>query len=310
MKHFKNYFVYPRKLSVPAFQLLLVLLLFALIGCNPLGERIDEKSPNFFYNRSKTDVYYSPSGDWFMEGDKLLNADMESFEVLGELMARDKDRIYFNGYPIATKTIDLKSFFMKPIPTLFDIGFDKNEVYAFVSEYDSIHESWIVIAKIIKGANPETFTKLDFNWSKDDENYFFNYERIPVDYATFENLNETFVKDSSQVLARFNKSFRAIDADPSTFVPLDTFNGGRDAKNVYWVATHYLEKPELHVIPYSDASEIFQFNDTYFRVADKVYFDGKLIEGADARTFVATNIYYAKDSTASYRMDKVETKTD
>ena len=269
-------------------QTLFVLLFFVCIGCSPLGDRIDEKSPHYFYNRSKTDVYFTPLGDSFMEGNTALNADMESFEVLGELMARDKDRIYYNGYPIATKTIDLKSFFMKPIPTLFNIGFDKNDVYAFVSEYDSINESWGVIAKIIEGANSESFIQLNYNWSKDDKNHFFNYERVPVDYATFENLNETFVKDSSQVLARFNTSFRAIDADPSTFVPLDTFYGGRDAKNVYWVATHYSEKPELHVIPYSDVSEIFQFNDTYFRVADKVYFDGKLIEGADARTFVAT----------------------
>ena len=302
---FKNNFVCPKRSKGYIFQTLFALM-YLCIGCSPLGDRIDEKSPNYFYNSSKNDVHYSPSGDWFMEGNKALHANIESFEVLGEMIARDKNQVYFRNYTIDTKAMDLKSFYVIPYSNLNNIGFDKDNVYAFVSEFDSISNSKRNFAKRVEGANPEMFTQIDWDWSKDDKNYFFNYNRMNVEYATFKNLSYRFVKDSSKVLGRFDNGFRPIAADPSSFIPLNYENYGRDSKNVYWFTNQYSEPSEMHIIPFSDPSDITIFNNVYLGIVDKLYFKGKLMEGVDARTFKNLNTHYSADSTAIiFRVDTI-----
>jgi DKNYY family len=85
---------------------------------------------------------------------KSLNADNDTFTVLkNERYAKDKNNVFFDGHRIDTAMSD--SF-----KVINDFGYAKDSNYVFVGN-----------DKII-GANPQTFTFIDFPYSKDDKDIY------------------------------------------------------------------------------------------------------------------------------------------
>ena len=72
------------------FRILFAPLIWLAQACSPLGNHVEKDvSDSFYYNKSKTDVIYSPMGNWFELESTKIGADVESFKVLGRHLAKD-----------------------------------------------------------------------------------------------------------------------------------------------------------------------------------------------------------------------------
>ncbi len=98
---------------------------------------------------------------------KAIPADANSFELLSEGFAKDKQSVYFFGYIL--NNVDVNSF--KIINSLYFS--DKNHVYFIYS----IPKNKSEFFTIVDGANPKTFyhdSRKDELYGADDKNEFYN----------------------------------------------------------------------------------------------------------------------------------------
>ena len=105
------------------FKTLFAPIIWLLQACNPLGQPVNEAiSKNHFYNHPKSDIQYSTRGNWFELGHKTMNADVKSFEVFNNTIAKDKNRAYFESNAIIHPHLHLESFHGKPEVNMSNIG--------------------------------------------------------------------------------------------------------------------------------------------------------------------------------------------
>ena len=172
-------------------------VIWLIQACNPLGNPVDQDiSDSHFYNKKKTDVIYSPMGNWFELGKTPLNVDIESFQVLNNKFCKDKNHAYYLAAVIEHQKIDVASFTAKTDDWMWHIGLDKEHVYYL--ERDFKEGETIAKTMLIEGADPNTYKKLDENFAKDDQHYFFDNKMIDVDYASFKKVNKTFYTDKKE----------------------------------------------------------------------------------------------------------------
>ena len=142
--------------------LLISFVTFSVQACSPLGDPVNVAvSDNHFYNPDRSDILFCRMGNWFELGESSLNANVESFEVFNRLIAKDKDRIYFQSNPVRPSSIDLSSFYAKDNPDMYQIGFDKNHVYGF-----HMSRNWGEDAEVtlIKRAAPNRYIQMRYEW--------------------------------------------------------------------------------------------------------------------------------------------------
>ncbi|MCQ0110569.1 DKNYY domain-containing protein [Zhouia amylolytica] len=288
---------FTRSQHTPLAQLWLFCISILAQACSPFSGPVDKSvSDSYYYSKTKKDICYSPMGNWFELGNTKLNADVNSFSVIGRDFGKDKNHLYFK-YHIIDNEVDTASFRVSDDDYLC---FDKNNVYVAFS-YSSIafrdaNQENKHLWKITD-ADPKTFTRIDHNWAKDDAHYFYNHKPVAVDYPTFTILNSNFAKDKDSVYAL--KSYQLLSitsADPaSTIVINDRYIADKNA--VYDFQEYQNQKitDSLSSIPYQSLKDLRILMDQYLIFDSKVVYDGVLIDKADAATFEIIEHPYTKD---------------
>jgi hypothetical protein len=85
-------------------------------------------------------------------GKTPMKADVESFQVLNENFAKDKNTAYYRSFAIKNNDLDLVSFNAKPDDWMWHIGLDKNNVYTV--EEDVVAET--ATLSIVEDADPSS----------------------------------------------------------------------------------------------------------------------------------------------------------
>lgn len=291
-------------------KILFVPLVWLAHACSPLGEPVDEKkSDNHYYNSSKTDINYSPMGNWFELGNSPMNADVESFGVLSRFLSRDKNRAYFQKHPIEDSTLDLESLYTKEGDYMTNLAFDKAHVYYFEDIYQA--KNYAKALKI-QGADPKTYLRNNWDWAKDDQNHFYRHQGVPVDYNSFENLNDYFSKDKDRAYHHYGKNFTPMTADVGTFKVIAETRNAVDRNKVYCLSFPGSEKDQdrLVTIPLEIGDTVDHMNGLYLKVGNGIYYNGLIIEDADAESFEIVQHHYAKDKNSVYLRGKTIPEAD
>lgn len=272
-------------------------------ACRPFSGPVDEAlSDNYYYNRDKSDVQYSRMGNWFELGNTKMNADVASFEVLGLEYAKDKNKVYYKSEDI-TAEVDHATFRVVEY-----IGYDQNHVYVaqeFAHGRFSEKPMPQEIMLKIEGANPDTFEMIDYDWSKDDKLYFYNYKPVAVDYQSFEILNDVCSKDKNTVYLHRQDEIIPSQIDVATVRVIDKHYIAD--KEFVFSFSNWLEDMEeaLIKIPVKDLETISVMKHDYLLVDDKVYHDNKLMPMADRASFkLWKDTYYGADNNHIYYSGK------
>ncbi|WP_336845576.1 DKNYY domain-containing protein [Sphingobacterium multivorum] len=180
-------------------------LISALIGL--LFSCKEQVSPlsEAYYKKSGA-IYFIPGGNGFERGSRKTVADVASFSVIKDVYARDKDHLYFMGCP--QQLVDVKTFQLKN-----RIPVDQQHVFKFEGFASATSDCNQNQLTIIDGADPATYTTLYDQLpalAKDKAHYFYKYQPLHVDYATFSVINSNFVKDKNQLSVVTNKGILSL----------------------------------------------------------------------------------------------------
>lgn len=291
------------------FKILFAPLLWLFHSCSPLGNPVNpEKSDSHYYNNSKSEIRYSPMGNWFALGNTGMHADVKSFEVFSRWLSRDKDKVFYEAYAIKDVPIDLATFTVKNKDYMKDIGFDKNFVYAFDKVYES--DSYRGRATIIEGADPKTYVRTDFDWANDGKLHFFRNHKIDADFGSFQPLNDYFAKDSSRAYVRNGNHFEVFKADVATLSILDENSHAIDKENIYWLPFFTENATNPITLPYSDRAVVEILNPYFLKIADTIYCDGHARLDIDTPSFEIIDHSYAKDASKVYYKDSIVENAD
>lgn len=276
-------------------------LLFS--ACRPFSGPVNESlSDNYYFNRDKSDIQYSPMGNWFELGNTKMNADVASFEVLGSEYAKDKNKVYFKDKDI-TAEVDPTTF-----RVVDHIGYDQSHVYvaqAFVHSRFSDKPKPKNTMLRIEGANPDTFEVIDYDWSRDDKLYFYNYQAVAVDHASFEILNTICSKDKNSVYLHNQEEIRTSSIDVASIQVVDEHYVAD--KDYLYSYSNWIENMEeaLLKIPVKDFETITVMKHDYLLVDDRVYHDNQLMPMADRASFkLWKDTYYAADKNHIYYAER------
>jgi hypothetical protein len=307
------------------FSIIMAPFMFLLHSCTPLGKPVDSKiSKSYFYSKNKKYIIFSTHGNWFELGKTpMKNVDMESFELVSELFAKDKNNVYFKGQPLKEK-VDLPSFKIVNNSSLMaHYPVDKNYVYHVSGLLD--YE-----LQIIEGADPLTFHNIDLLWAKDAKHIFYKDKITPLNINSFEILNGYFCKDAENVYLS-DDFLTKIESDAPSTVDFNKDNIIYDKNHLFALTQYYkyeknteldvfewIAKKKLHRIEYKNirtlknlaygsyilvddkvficSDETLEFpassfkklgeDNSPFAIADeKIYFYGLLIPGVDLESF-------------------------
>lgn len=287
--------------------------LFSCIGktVSPFSGPVNkELSDNYYYSKTKTDIRYSPMGNWFSLGNTKVNhADVNTFEVIDREFAQDKNHLYYK-YDTIENEIDKESFRIKDY-----ILFDKNRVYIAkdhlsYKKQDKINDANKLF--IIKGADPKTFVYLDFNWAKDNKHHFYNYEPLTVDFETFDVLNNNFCRDKDTLYVIKQDGIDATSINPTTVKKInDSYI--YDQEYIYdfeqWIDG---QKVNQHFsFPYKDFSSVKVVEEKYLFIDEKVFYDNEEMTSIDFSSFeIMEATGYSKDKKQVYFLGKIIVDAD
>lgn len=113
------------------------------------------------YARDKNNIYYQYR--------KLEIADIASFTYINGQLAKDKYHVYYEDKQLSNTDIDITSFISDERCTR-----DKNKVYSNTPKSNHLKEYYL---DRIENADPNTYTKLEYWWAKDDLHYFFSNKK-------------------------------------------------------------------------------------------------------------------------------------
>lgn len=163
--------------------------------------------PSFFKKNGEVFFYYREN-DFKVEG-----ADADSFQILNDSFAKDKNHIFFK-YFILTG-VDEATF------QILDYGYSKDKNQVFFNE------------KALPNVNAQTFVVLSVSFAKDNNKIYYHGEPTIVDINSYEIVSDeigaSYIKDKNNVY--FDNELM-LYADPSSFQVL-TDGYSKDKNRVY-----------------------------------------------------------------------------
>jgi len=215
--------------------------------------------------------YTGVAGGVYFHGDKLVEADYETFECVNKDYSKDKNKVYYNG-----KSIDGSD------PETFKIidykyAEDKNFVYDYGKKISRDEFEFLTQKKLVPGARNIKGDYYQYN----NEIYYWDDgggQAVPVmikldlNPNTFEIINEEYSKDDKKV---FHLWFGVRGADPETFQLLK-YNYGKDKSSVFY---------DGYKLAGSDSKTFIILNYKYGKDNNLVFYEDKEIIGADPKTF-------------------------
>lgn len=201
----------------------------------------------------------------FSFSNTLKNADVKSFEALGQYYGKDKNNVYLMGEKI--KKADVKTFQVISEESFNHYSKDKNNVYL---------ETYI-----IEGADPKTFEiiKEEPSYSKDKKYLYYSGKKIDKIRDNLENMSAgvlDIIKNGNRIYANGNR----LDIEnPENFkiIKNDYYNNpniiyGKNNKNIYVIIGNG-QKIRSKVIKDADIDsfEIMEIG-AYSRDKNNIYF--------------------------------------
>ena len=226
----------------------------------------------------------------------LKNADVKSFEALGEYYGKDKNNVYLMGEKI--KKADVKTFQIISEESFNHYSKDKNNVYL---------ETYI-----IEGADPKTFEiiKEKPTYSKDKKYLYYSGKKIDEIRENLENMSAgvlDIIKNGNKIYANGNR----LDIEnPENFkiIKNDYYNNpniiyGKNNKNIYVIIGNG-QKIRSKIIKDADINsfEIMEIG-AYSRDKNNIYFtysDVVKIKDVDKDSFTIGEHGFSYDKNSVY----------
>lgn len=223
--------------------------------------------------------------------------DVASLALLNEYIVKDAHAVFIKHDDRFIKT-QVAGLHVNALNERFI--YDEHKLYWFDASYqqndngDSQSRVWL---ESVAYQNIDSFTQFNDDYFTLDDSVYFGKNRVAqADAKTFQIINNAgFAKDASQV---FYQQHRLPNADAHSYaLLLEHGSYGRDNSRIYYKNQLLGEKKTpLKVLS----------NDDYLVSGDKVFFQGKVIEGANADYFTLLERFasYASDGNAVYFQDK------
>lgn len=287
-----------------------------------MGKLVNKEKSDSYFISSSGQISYCQGGNWFELGSTHMEADAVTFKVLSTEIAKDKNFIFYRGNP--QKQVDKNSFFIEhEIP--------KDRYYAYVTSDRKLRK--------IEGADSKTFEYLIGNsaWAKDKDHYFYFLKKLLVDRKSFAIVNKAFSEDKDSIyMATESGDFKAVFKNEGDVKAIN--DQYMKSQNVlYYLAYH--PDPKLLVNSFDSIVKVrtidndiicvnnqilshgkkfeyakvdansFQLygtdqdqvkNDLYAKDINNVYYDGKVIQGADVNTYKPLSFGFGKDANSVY----------
>lgn len=262
------------------------------------------------YARDKNNIYYMYR--------KIEVADIASFVCIKDDLAKDKYYVYYEDKRLINNDIDIDSFTSDNRCTR-----DKNKVYSNTIKSNPSLEYYL---ETIENANPNTYTKLEYWWGKDDLHYFFGDKKITADVNTFKIENERvgFDKDSIYYLGNKYRSYKYtgtirtiaynIYYDDNTIYNFHTHQPptiafenvlslnivNEDHPNVFFVDNSLFWELKQMDASQIDVSTFHVIDEVFAKDQYKCYYLCQEIKGADSNTFTSVEEVFSKDKAHVY----------
>ena len=254
-------------------------------GANPKTIKV----LNEFYSKDDKNVYY--------DMDKILDADVNSFEITGKerYYAKDKNSVYYLGEKIEGAN-------PKAFKIISDGSYSKDDknVYAGL--------------EIVKGADPQTFKEIfGTNYARDKNNFYYYYGYVKnlgkINEKNFKVLDYYLVKNGNEM---YYAGEKVNIKNPDKFEVIKTSDDndilyGKDDENIY-VVTSDEKHGYLKVIKNADKDtfEVMEKDTRYSKDKNNVYYAGYNVvqlQDVDKNSFTIgeengfsydkKNVYYA-----------------
>lgn len=234
---------------------------------------------------------------------EIFYPDMESFKILDENYAIDKDSVFFHNSNITRQNSDIENVDLGTFEIINEIlSKDKNNVYKWSSILTSDQTGDPLDIKtfsIIKSPNGKINYVKDKNGIYDISMLFAEKLEGIKDENTFRVLGDVYTEDKYNI---YYYDVKIKNVDKSSFKSLG--NGyGRDKNSIF-----YNEKR----MKVSDISSFEVMNSNYSKDKNIVFYDGDIIKNADSSSFKIIDGHYSKDKNSVYYNGeklKVDAKT-
>ncbi len=169
--------------------------------------------------------------------------------------------------------------------------------------------------RILENADPNTYRQLSYDFAK-DKNFIFRNDTImkDVDYQSFEVINDQFCKDNNGVYHyKYQKPLFKIEGVNLSEVKELNSSSLYDDKYIYLYVyrRNFEDVNKIVSIPYKDIEKVKFFDGyTMMRVEDKIYFEGMILEAADASSFEEVAYGYTKDAKHVFFLGKIVEAAD
>lgn len=290
-------------------QLLIILsiLLLFITSCTQEQKVDKSKSNYYYYSKNKDKILYIThpsdiSGLWVKYTNEV-DADVNSFTVLGTIFAKDKDHFFLKSNIITN--VDYASCYYDSVNNVLK---DKDHVLVASLKGEKNPD-------IIEDADPKSFQRIHSDsidiseWTKDKNYYFFKYKKVNVDYSTFTLISRSFAYDKTHIYYGAN-DFKNIDSirhegDIKVLSSKIIYD-----KNQLYFQQYPLNEGILE-IQYKDINTFKIYKDTpslAFRIDNNIFWGGRKIDTPDFDVDsyeILDNSYYGKDKNNIYYQDKI-----
>ncbi len=173
------------------------------------------------------DIWAADARHIYSHASRIRDADYDSFEVLNHIFAKDKNHVYcIHG---VCPHCDAKSFEVLDRGTAKYI--DSRCGYARDAQQVFYHDSGEGNARILRGANRDTFRILKGGYATDGKRIYVFGRRIPqVNPATFHPLGRFYSTDGIRV---FYLNFEVPQADLDSFTVIAD-DRAQDKQHAFW----------------------------------------------------------------------------
>ena len=197
---------------------------------------------NDYYAKDKNNYY-----DLLYDIDPLEEIDKRTFRIIFGPYATDKNGVYYSGTLI--ENVKLNPYFLEKVSD------DENMSIAFFKQENDVYHVRYSKACKIEDADADTLRQFSGNWLIDANNaYYFGYFDCEVDVIhnidtnTFEELEWDYAKDKNSV---YFEGITMDDTDSETFEILD-YGYAKDKNKIYLDGIKLEIKEEENNYDYSD----------------------------------------------------------
>lgn len=222
------------------------------------AERDSFKSLDAWYGKDKNKVYFK----W----QKVLKADVATFEVLKFKLAKDHKHYFYNGYKIATIDFDSFQLLEKHSDDNHLIAKDKNSIFSTKNKRLGKFKGYDDLLIPIKNSDPKSLEIYSEAWAKDKNQVYWHMQpNLKIDVASFEYLFSESVNDwaiDKHHLYNANGRRKVKGVDGASFKMLNKY-WGKDNRSVFSFLTE-------RILPSIDV-ETFRVLDPDGTAEDKNY---------------------------------------